>query len=227
MVEDAYHWRGKGVFEGNEEGWLQLGREHLDLVNSYACQLDLKFPVDKIVEWGCGGGANAVHFGSKANKYFGIDINPESLSECTNQMSNFGYRNFHPFLIDTSNPEKALVEDIKDSDFFICTYVYELLPSPEYGLRILELANRILKINGIGFIQIKYNSGERKFRSRKWGYKLNPYNMTTYTIEEFWNHTLAFGFQPYGVYLMPKQEIVSDYRYAYYFLKKVNHYNPS
>lgn len=220
LVKDASHWRGGlGVFK-NEMNWLKLGKEHLNLVQAYATQSDLIFPVEKIVEWGCGGGANAVHFSPLTKQYIGIDINSENLLECGRQMVAMGLDNFQPILIEVQNPEAALIAETMTADIFICTYVYELLPSPNYGLRILKLANQMLKENGTGLIQIRYNDPSRKHASRKWGYKINPYHMTTYSLEEFWNYSIAFGFEPLGIYLLPKQELVNDERYAYYILKK-------
>ena len=216
--KSASHWRDNDEFD--EQNWLKLGKEHLSLVNSFASMAELHFPVNKIVEWGCGGGANAVQFGSLTKRYFGIDINTETLDECRNQMKIWGYDNFQPVLIKVNDPEAGLIDEMREADLFICTYVFELLPNPEYGLRLLRLANQALKVHGAGLIQIRYNELGRKHSSRRWGYKIKPYHMTTYSLKEFWNYTLAYGFQPFGIYLMPEQKIVNDVRYAYYFVKK-------
>lgn len=218
LKKSASHWRDNEEFD--EQNWLELGKEHMKLMNSFAGMAGLRFPVNKIVEWGCGGGANAVQFGALTKIYFGVDINAETLDECSNQMKNWGYDNFRSVLIMVDDPEAGLIDEMKDSDLFICTYVFELIPSPEYGLRLLRLANQVLKVGGVGLIQIRYNDLGRRHGSRKWGYKFKPYHMTTYSLEEFWNYALAFGFQPLAIYLVPEQKIVGDVRYGYYFIKK-------
>lgn len=220
LAQDA-HWKNNGKFEDHQR-WFGLGKEHLDLILNYSSILSFQLPVKQIVEWGCGGGANAVHFSPFTEKYVGIDITSESLVECNKQILESGRNNFHPVLINASTPESVLNEQIKEVDLFICTYVYELFPSPAYGLTILNLANKMLKNEGIALIQIRYNDGKKGMRPKRWGYKLHPYVMTTYTLEEFWENSKEYGFEPVSVYLKPHQPLVNDYSYAYFFLKKKN-----
>jgi len=218
LAQDA-HWKNFGKFEDHQQ-WLNLGKEHLDLITTYSSALNVRFPVKQVIEWGCGGGANAIHFAPKTEKFIGIDITTESLDECNKQILNIGLNNFVPLLINASSPESVLNSQIKNADIFICTYVYELFPSPEYGIKVLKLANELLKENGIAFIQIRYNNGKRLRKSKKWGYFNHPYSMTTYTLEEFWEKSKVCGFEPLGIYLKPHQPLVNDNCYAYYFLKK-------
>lgn len=220
IAQDA-HWKDKGIFEDGQR-WLLLGKEHLDLILSHSELLNFRLPVKHIVEWGCGGGANAIHFAPFTEKFIGIDISQESLDECYNQLLENGHDNFHPILINASTPKSILSEPVNEVDLFICTYVYELLPSPAYGLTVLKLANNMLRNKGVAFIQIRYNDGRKELKSKKWGYKITPYNMTTYTIEEFWENSKELGFEPVSVFLKPNQPLVNDQCYAYFFLKKVN-----
>ena len=218
IAQDA-HWRGKGIFK-DEHRWQNLGKEHFDLIYKHASVLNLNFPLRKIIEWGCGGGANAIHFASHTNEFIGIDITLESLVECGRQIENRGLKNFIPILVDPIKPESVLKESIECGDLFLCTYVYELFPTPEYGLKILKIAHGMLITGGVACIQIRYNDCRRKMYSKKWGYKINAYQMTTYTIEEFWNSALETGFEPVSIVLQPKQPLVNEQCYAYYFLKK-------
>jgi cyclopropane fatty-acyl-phospholipid synthase-like methyltransferase len=197
----------------------------LNLITAYSFVLNIKFPVKQIIEWGCGGGANAVHFASKTEKFIGIDITSKSLDECNKQILNIGLNNFVPVLINASTPESVLNNHIKNVELFICTYVFELFPSPEYGINVLKLANEMLKENGMAFIQIRYNDGKKWLKSKRWGYNQHPYTMTTYSLEEFWEKSKECGFDPLGIYLKPYQPLVNDNWYAYYFLKKVNPVN--
>ena len=218
IAQDA-HWQNRGIFEDTSR-WLALGKEHIDLISLYSGVLGIEFPIDRMVEWGCGGGANAVHFAPLTKEYIGIDISKDSLRECERQMNKFGYRNFIPVLVDAVDPESITSEDIFNNDLFLCTYVYELFPSPEYGITVLKLANSMLKKGGIAVIQIRYNDGRKGMASKRWGYGKNPYQMTTYTLEEFWKQTRYKGFQPFGIFMKPEQPLINDMCYAYYFLKK-------
>jgi len=218
LAQDA-HWKDKGIFRDTER-WLSLGKEHIELIMKYASVYNIQFPVKKIVEWGCGGGANAVHFAKYTNEFIGIDITQESLTECKSQLDEIGFNNFRPVFIDLQTPEFIRDCNVLDIDIFLCLYVYETFPSPAYGLKILELAYHMLKRNGMAFIQIKYYDGYKKLKPRRSGYRSNPYWMTTYTLEEFWNRSSEIGFTPLGIYLKPHQPLVRDSNYAYYFLRK-------
>lgn len=218
LAQDA-HWKNNGIFKDNQR-WLSLGKEHLELILKYSSVLDFNFPVKKIVEWGCGGGANAIHFAPLTEKFVGIDITSESLAECGAQVLECGFNNFQPILIDATDPESVLSENIDNADLFISSYVFELFPSPEYGLKVLGLANKMLRNDGIAFIHIRYNDGRKELKSKHYGYKLHPYLMTNYTLEEFWEKVKNYGFQPLGIFLTPSQPLVRDGSYAYYFLKK-------
>ncbi|MGC9355425.1 MAG: hypothetical protein ACP5D9_16370, partial [Mariniphaga sp.] len=76
LAQDA-HWKNFGKFEDHQR-WLNLGKEHLNLITTYFSVLNIKFPVKQTIEWGCGGGANAVHFAPETEKFIGIDITSES-----------------------------------------------------------------------------------------------------------------------------------------------------
>ncbi len=212
------HWKNNGIFE-DQQLWLSLGKENLDLILKYSSVLSFQFPVKQIIEWGCGGGANAVHLAPLTDKFIGIDITSESLEECNKQVLKCGLNNFHPILIDASAPESVLNNPINEADLFICTYVYEIFPSPAYGLRILKLANKMLKNEGIAFIQIRYNDGKKLLKPKRWGYKIHVGQMTTYSLEEFWKNSKECGFEPLSIYLMPTQPLVDEHYYAYFFLK--------
>ena len=62
-------------------------------------------PLQAIVEWGTGGGLNAVQLAPEASRYFGVDISALSLRECARQVEAGGSGQFIPVLIDAENPE--------------------------------------------------------------------------------------------------------------------------
>lgn len=102
---------------------------------------------------------NAVHFARIAAEFYGVDVSRSSLDECARQMQAEGLLNFRPILIDAADPEGAVGKLGGLCDLFLSTYVYELLPSPEYGLRVLRIAHRVLSTGGIAMIQVKYSDG--------------------------------------------------------------------
>jgi len=213
------HWRGVGIF-ADDSRWLALGRSHIELFERFAKTVDLKPPLLRIVEWGCGGGMNAVHFGRLAEEFYGVDISSASLEECGKQMSVTGLRNFRPVLIDAAQPEGATKLIQGPCQLLISTYVFELLPTPEYGLRVLRIAHELLAPGGIAMIQIKYNEGNWNTKSKRWAYVKNLAWNATYRIEEFWRAAEECGFTAQMVTLLPLQPLVNDRNYAYFLLQK-------
>ena len=213
------HWRGEGIF-ADDSRWLALGYQHLRLYEEFARAVRMNFPLKRVVEWGCGGGINAVHFGRLADEFYGIDISSSSLEECGRQMTAAGLNNFTPILIDAEDPEAALGRVQNPCDLFVSTYVFELLPTPEYGIRVLRIAHELLTAGGIAMIQIRYSEGNAETRSRAWAYARNLARNTTYRIENFWQASEHCGFTPKMVTLQPQQPLVNDGNYAYFLLQK-------
>jgi SAM-dependent methyltransferase len=213
------HWRGHGIFV-DEARWQALGREHLALYQEFAPLLGASSPLGRIVEWGCGGGANAVHFASLTSEYVGIDICEASLEECARQVAGVGQENFVPILIEASDPEEALRRVTGACDLFLSTYVFESFPTPEYGARVLHIASRILRPGGVAIIQVKYQTADWSSLPKRFGYRRNFTTMTTYRIDEFWNVAWEAGFEPKAVRLVPTQPLNGNGEYAYFILTK-------
>jgi len=215
--EDS-HWRGAGRFE-DDARWLALGQEHFEIYEEFSRAVNFRRP-RRIAEWGCGGGINAVRFGPLADVFYGIDISPDSLQECARQTQSAGLHNFTPVLIDAANPEAVLTR-IESCDLVISTYVFEALPSPEYGVRVLRIIGEVLSPGGMAVIQTKYKERGRATASRRWNYARNLAWNATYRIEEFWQLAKSCGLSPKMVKLQPEQPLVSDRNYAYFCLRKV------
>ena len=73
-----------------------------------------------------------------------------------------GLNNFRPILVGAKNPEVALAEMPGPCDLFLSTYVFELIPYPEYGVRLLKIARNMLAPAGIAVIQIKYSDAKTR-----------------------------------------------------------------
>lgn len=211
-------WRGSGVFV-DDDRWLDIGRRVRRRYELMTAAIQRPAHAETMVEWGSGGGALAVHFAPLCDQLIGVDVTPHSLAECEKQLRAEGYDHFRPLLIDVATPETAL-DEIASCDVFICVYVYEVLPSPEYGERVLRIAHRMLRPNGVAYFQIKYRSDDWRSRPKRFGYSLHPVDMTTYRVDEFWELAQRCGFTPHLVQLEPWDPVVEDERYAYYILTK-------
>lgn len=212
------HWRGDGGITA--EVWLELGKQHLSLFEKFLKLTSLETPLQRVVEWGCGGGANAIHFAKLAVQFIGVDVSEDSLTQCDKVLKDAGIRNFLPVHVNLAKPEEAIERIQGPCDFFLCTYVFELLPSQAYGKRLLDIAFKLLSPGGFAMIQIKYSTTEARTKSRMWGYKYNVANMTTFPIDCFWELSKEAGFEPLALTLLPLQELVGDERYAYFFLSR-------
>ncbi|MEV5301171.1 class I SAM-dependent methyltransferase [Amycolatopsis methanolica] len=216
--KDNSHWADGPVF-GNSDLWREIGRRHLELFHRGARLAEFTRPWDRIVEWGCGGGANAIHFAPRARQEFvGIDISADSLIECERQVKEVCDTPFRGLEIDITDPEAVLRQITEPCDIFLCLYVFEVLPTPEYGHRVLRLAHQMLAPGGLALVQIKYDDGRWVSKPRRRAYKSGISQMTTYPIAGFWQLAERCGFQPQGIELVPQNEL--DDRYAYFFLSK-------
>jgi SAM-dependent methyltransferase len=212
------HWRDASVFDASDL-WVEIGRRHLEMFERCARMMEFDRPWQRVLEWGCGGGANAIHFARRAHEFVGVDISTDSLDECRRQLTaTCASTAFRPVLIEVAKPELVIDEIGATCDIFLCFYVFELIPTPEYGERVLRIARDVLAPGGLALIQIKYDTGRFRTRPRRRAYRSGLADMTTYPIEEFWQLAERCGFRPESIELVPKNEL--DERYAYFLLSK-------
>ncbi|MGW5700241.1 class I SAM-dependent methyltransferase [Amycolatopsis japonica] len=215
--KDNSHWRDSGTFDGNDL-WSEIGARHLEMFEGGARLAGFDRPWNRVIEWGCGGGANAVHFAPRAQEFIGVDISAETLAECGKQVANVCDTPFQAVDIDVANPEAALSVVKEPCDVYVSFYVFELIPTPEYGERLLRIARELLVPGGLALIQVKYDPGTWRTRSRRRSYRSGLAAMTTYRVDAFWQLAERCGFTPKAIQLVPKNEL--DERYAYFFLQK-------
>ncbi len=212
------HWRGEGPFD--DELWHELGRRHLDLLRKAAAWAGLSLPIAAIVEWGVGGGMNAVQLCRIADRIYGVDINPDSLEECARQVAAAGCGELLPVLIEADRPE-AVRDTITDPcGGFFSSYVFELFPDPDYGLRVMRIAYELLRPGGVAVVQIRYHSGPRARPGTHRAYRSSWVTTTTYAIDEFWKSCSEIGFEPLFVSLVPIQPELNEERYAWFAMTK-------
>ncbi len=219
-LEDYSHWLGFGPWKDRGH-WLKLGRVHFQMFERLCLVAGASRPIRRIVEWGSGGGANAIHFIREAEEFCGIEISDASLKECQRVLSEAGYRGFVPVLIRADAPERALTAAGTGFDFFLSTYVFELLPTKSYGERVLRVAYDLLRPGGLALIQIRYDDGSARSAPKKLDYQRHACRFTSYRVDEFWNIIRAIGFRPEYVTLVPDwAEGFSGDLYAYFAMAK-------
>jgi SAM-dependent methyltransferase len=208
------HWR-----EPFADQWETIGKESLAIAQQLARTLDSGLPSGRTIEWGAGGGANAIHFAPLCQEFVAVDVVEESLGECARQVRLVCDTPVSEVLISVEDPEAAIASVGEQScDLFLCFYVMELVPSPEYGLRILSIARRLLRDGGVAVFQVKYSNANLLSRSRRRSYRRGLANMTTYAIDEFWTAAADIGLEPSAVRLVPENFL--DKRYAYFLLTR-------
>jgi cyclopropane fatty-acyl-phospholipid synthase-like methyltransferase len=216
LLNQYSHWRGAGIF-ADDDLWLALGRKNLELYQQFCHMMGVTKPPRRIVEWGCGGGANAVHFAPLAETYVGIDIARPSLRECASQLEAAGFHNFEPVLVDAGAPETALTQIEQKCDLLLSTYVFEVFPTPEYGLQVLKIARKLLNEGGMAIIQVRYIRDSWRSRPKRFAYKRN-FTSNAYRVETFWDEAEKCGFLPQAVRLVPQDKLNNNTNYAYFIL---------
>jgi SAM-dependent methyltransferase len=210
------HWRTGSKFEQTEL-WAAMGAEHVELFQRLRRTASEPPALKRIIDWGCGGGANAVHFAPLAQEFIGADINAGSIEECERQVAAACSTPFVKALIDIEHPEASARDIPRPCDLFLCLYVLELVPTQGYGLRLMRIAHDLLGPGGQAFVQIKYETGSWRTRPRRRGYRTAVAG-NTYRIEDFWTAMTRIGFRPAAVTLVPENNL--DERYAYFLLSK-------
>lgn len=223
LAEHA-HWRGAGQF-ADDVRWQALGRAQLELFDHLAPTAGLVpgGPLGRALEWGCGGGMNAAHFAPRAERgYVGVDVARPTLDQCARQMQAAGLgAAFTPVLIEVAHPEAVLDQVEPGScDLFLCLHVFELFPTPEYGLRVLGLAHALLREGGTAFVQIRFDRGSVRTASRRWGYARNVAANATYRAEAFWEAAQGIGFTPQAAFFLPQQPLNQQINYAYFLMTR-------
>ena len=209
------HWRDADIFADNSL-WDEVGKRHLALFERLSRVLDRPSRLGTVLEWGCGGGANAVSFAPGADRFIGVEISQPSLDECAKQVAATCDTPFFPILVDAERPEDAIAGVEGSCDLFLSFYVFELIHSQEYGARLLRIAHRMLADDGLALIQIKFDTGSFWTGARRRSYRRGRADMTTYRIDAFWTLAQACGLTPEVVHIVPENEL--DRRFAYFLL---------
>lgn len=208
------HWRDAI----SDESWLEVGNEHWAIYQRFASAMAIPSP-GSIVEWGVGGGANAVAFGPHATRFIAADVSEANLAECARQMRSACDTPMDTRLIDLAHPEGAVQGLQGQCDTFLCLYVIELTTGRDEVARILRLAERVLTPDGLAVVQVKYHTADRRTRGTPGlRYTRNIASTTTFAIDDFWRLAGECGLRPELITLVPQNRL--DSRYAYFALSK-------
>ncbi len=205
------HWRN-GI---GDEAWLEVGNDHWRMYEQFSRALNLPNP-GTVMEWGTGGGANAVAFAPHAQRFIAADIAQDSLDECVRQVRSTCTTPIEARLIDLDCPEKTVVGLENSCDVFLCLYVIEVTTGEDAVRAILNIAKSVLAPGGIAFVQMKYHTSEGRRGRPGIAYARNLALTTTFTIEEFWKLAADCGLIPQLITLVPENRL--DRKYAYYAL---------
>jgi ubiquinone/menaquinone biosynthesis C-methylase UbiE len=216
--QDQSHWRGVGRW-ADDERWQGIGKNSLKRMETFFKMNDRNLAQEApltILEWGPGGGANLFGFRDVASRYIGVDISQKNLNEAARMISEEGYSNFDPVLLD--GPPSEIFPDQSDFvDVFLSTAVFQHFPSKSYGIEVLGVVHRILRRNGLGLIQIRFDDGKEKFQPIK---SLDEYakkhiTANSYRLEEFWEALIDVGLTPFMI-----QQISNKSNYATFYFAK-------
>jgi 2-polyprenyl-3-methyl-5-hydroxy-6-metoxy-1,4-benzoquinol methylase len=212
-LRDLSHWAGEGRWSELDR-WKQIGRTHFGMFRTLCELAGVAQPAGRMLEWGPGGGANAVRFAETFDTFVGVDISESNLDECGRRLTAVGYEGYQPVLIDAAEPESVTARVAEPIDFFLCTAVYQHFPGREYGERVTRAAAAMLAPEGLALIQTRYPSDDPATASKRSDYCRNVLQFTAYRVAEFWTLARRCGLEPMMV------KLVETDRYAYYFLRK-------
>ncbi|WP_433786849.1 class I SAM-dependent methyltransferase [Actinomycetospora sp. CA-101289] len=215
--EDDSHWCGASAIDDNT--FSRIGLVHASLFDRMGAMVGIGTSLGRVLEWGVGGGANAVQFAPRADSFIAVDVNPASTMEAARRVESVCETPVTEMVVDLADPESAHERIPSESlDLFVCLYVLELVPTPEYGMRLMRIALAMLRPGGLAFVQIKYDRGSLTTRAFRRNYSRNSSNMTTYSLDGFWSAVADIGLQPVAMVLVPENDL--DQRYAYLLLRK-------
>lgn len=220
--QDVSHWRGVGRW-ADDKKWLGIGKKSLKNIEKlwrFLGRPKASLAGLTIMEWGPGGGSNAVGLKNIALRYYGVDISEKNLNEaarqCVQEVECSDY--FKPILL-LGPPSQVLKRIPSEVDLFLSTAVFQHFPSKEYAIEVLETVFNALKTNGVAIIQIRFDNDNLMFQQKT---KIQEYNKnfityTSFKVDDFWNTCISVGLTPLYI-----SDMNSKINYATIHLVKKN-----
>lgn len=120
-------------------------------------------PLGTVVEWGCGGGANAVHMVDECDRYIGVDVEPSRGDAIEAVGGEF-------VCIDIDEPEEA-ERATASADLFFSSWCFIHFDSRDYGRRVLRSASNMLSQDGLLLVQAVLSDGGLPDETRPYGHR--------------------------------------------------------
>jgi hypothetical protein len=212
-LKDQSHWRGAGRFSDDEK-WLDIGRSHVRLLHQLRAFAGSTAAFGNVVEWGPGGGSNALAMLQEMKNYCAIDISAPNLGECQRQLRLAKFDGFTPVLFDAAKPETVLEGRESSFDLFLSTAVFQHFPSKDYGGRVWHIAQQLQRTDGFALIQTRIDDGTDRLQPKTANYRENATFFTSYRVEEFWEILVDAELEPLA------NVIWTEPRYAFYLARK-------
>jgi hypothetical protein len=169
--------------------WKRIGDRNWQRFTTFVERVNARLEdFQSMVEWGPGGGANAVAFCRHFKRFYGVDVSRLSLVECRDQLGARMLADcFTEVPINCAEPHAALHLVDTPVDFFLSTACYQHFPSKSYGAHVTNLAGMMLRPDGIAMIQIRWNDGGQYHapKTSKYCKGKNAIRFTSYNIGEF------------------------------------------
>lgn len=151
---DLAHWFGHGRFKDDIKMWRSIGVKHIRMFQKLRVSHNKRDgPMDRMLEWGPGGGTNVIAFGEFFGCIVGVDISTLTLDECKQVAEKKCPGVFQSFPIDIDHPE--VVRGLGPFDFFLTTAVIQHMPSKEWVARCLKVMAREMREAGQALVQFR------------------------------------------------------------------------
>lgn len=216
---DVCHWRGHGRW-ADDARWLNIGKQTLQCIERLGALagrpgLHARSGLN-VLEWGPGGGANAFALRYLAARYYGVDISAKNLAEAERVVREDGAADcFIPIALDDA-PASVAARIEHPVSLFLSTAVFQHFPSHAYGFEVLATLRRVCADDALGFIQIRFDNGNEKYRSIQGldEYERKHITANAYTIDAFWDAIAKAGFTPLAV-----TDIATSHNYATFYMQ--------
>ena len=153
-IRDLSHWRGQGRWS-DDRTWRAIGERHFASFEQLCATAQHARPIRSMVEWGPGGGSNAVAFAREMTEFYGVDISEANLTECGQQLSRMDFAGWRPVKIDAADPRGCLNAIKTPIDFFLSTAVFQHFPGKAYGAQVMRIAHQLLAPRGLALVALK------------------------------------------------------------------------
>lgn len=214
---DQAHHLGHGRWK--KKDWLKLGQKNLERYREGMdhWQVD-SGSMERLLEWGCGGGCNVVSFAEEFLHITGVDISLDSLRVCKEAMTELRPRHsFKVFPISVDNPFAArdLLADSEPYDFLLCLEVLQHMPSAQYAHDVMQLWRELTREGARALVQFRTHYHSRPIhRSHRLTYPenvsrwlmLNPAVFADMAAHAGWTTVWMEGIRP---------QLSTGYVYAY------------